>query len=83
MKLSEEFKKAMRDPKATTFGIELTPERKQRYQRICMELIDWMVVHTDTPFEAYMILQFCTESIKSMHGIESGIMVKEDDHGNA
>jgi hypothetical protein len=51
------------------FLIELTPERKQRLERVGDQIIDILRKDTESPAEAFIALQFVRETLEEMTGL--------------
>lgn len=79
MKLSEKAAAAleMSDTKAISF--EMTPELKERYSKIAYKLVDWLRANTESPVEAYMVMQFTIQAFEDGGGIRGSIVVENKD----
>ena len=60
----EDFKKALRDPDTKVLAIEMTPERKERLQKITDAIADHLIRITNGPLEAYMAVSFLMQSLE-------------------
>ena len=78
MKLTPEAQAAL--ARADTRGIflDMTPERKQKFERLTRTIVDLLTSNTEGPLEAYMLLHLIRMGFEEQFGIRGGIVF--DDH---
>jgi len=78
MKLTPEAQAAL--ARADTRGIflDMTPERKEKFERLTRTIMDLLTSNTDGPLEAYMFLQLLLWGFEETYGLRGGIAL--DDH---
>ena len=59
--------------------VEITPERREKLERVIGHLIDFLRVNTQGPAEAYMVMKFVMESLEKTCGIRGGFAISTDD----
>jgi hypothetical protein len=52
--------------------ITLTPERNEQFRKLSLKIAKELEENTESPLEAYMILQSLILSLEEVYGIESG-----------
>jgi hypothetical protein len=61
--------------------IEMTDERKQRVNKACSELVDWLMAHTQNPAEGLMVLDFVSTALSQKFGIRARTFISKSDMG--
>jgi hypothetical protein len=79
VKLSKEIEAALRDPTTRVHTVELTPELKERLEKVNLELVDWLTAHTKGPAEAYMVLDFTMQALRDSMGLRAAGQFDSDD----
>jgi hypothetical protein len=79
MKLSERAAAALDKSDTRTMSFVMTPELKKRYSEVAGKLVDWLKANTETPVEAYMVMQFTIRAFEDGGGIRGSIIVENDD----
>jgi len=59
-------------------AIELTPERKERMEKACRDLVDWLKLHTQNPVEAHMVLELTQDAISTTYKIKAAAFIGKD-----
>jgi hypothetical protein len=78
MKIDDKAAAALRDSSTQAIPIDMTPERKELFQRISGEIVDLLKRNTSGPIEAYMILHFVMLGFEENYGIRGGIVMGDD-----
>ncbi|MCU1338814.1 MAG: hypothetical protein JWO19_4395 [Bryobacterales bacterium] len=79
MKLTDKARAALQEPGTRAVITEMTPERKEKYSRIAGAVVDLLRRNTETPGEAYMVLQFVMHGFEESYGIRGGIIMEHGD----
>lgn len=79
MRFTQNAEAALQDPTTKMVTIPMTEEIRVKMSQICNDVIDLLKDRTETPFEAYMCLQFCVHTLEEMTGIRGGIIAENQD----
>jgi hypothetical protein len=79
MKIDEQARAALQQPDTKVVAIEMTPERKERYQRASGLIVDTLKANTNGPVEAYILLKCVIAGFEEAYGIRGGIIVGHEE----
>lgn len=75
----DEIKKALGDPNTRAVAVTLTPEMKERLERVTIEIMGELRKRTKGPGEAYMVLTELVSSFEETYGFKGGFLDAEAD----
>jgi hypothetical protein len=79
VKLSDKAAAALEMSDTKTMSFVMTPELKKRYSEIAGNLVDWLRANTESPVEAYMVMQFTIQAFEEGGGIRGSVIVENGD----
>jgi peroxiredoxin len=68
MKFTNNAQAALQKPDTQVHGIEMTPERKAKFSRVAGLVVDLLKQHSESPVEAYGMLQFVQHAFEDTMG---------------
>lgn len=79
MKFTNNAQAALQKPDTKSESIVMTPEIKAKFSRVTGLVVDLLKQHSESPIEAYMMLQFIQHAFEDAYGIRGGVIVENDD----
>jgi hypothetical protein len=59
--------------------IEITPELREKFERVSHEIIDLLRAKTIGPLEAYAVLRFVMDGLEEVCGIRGAVIANHDE----
>jgi hypothetical protein len=79
VKFTNNAQAALQQPDTRTREFEMTPEKVAKFSRVTGLVVDVLKQNSESPIEAYMMLQFIQHAFEDNYGIRGSIIMDKDD----
>jgi hypothetical protein len=79
MKFTKNAQAALQQPDTRAREFEMTAEKVAKFSRVTGLVVDVLKQNSESPIEAYMMLQFIQHAFEDTYGIRGSIIMDKDD----